>query len=273
MLTFSQKIAGIDGTEARFDGYVLSNSPELDMNRRRPAVLILPGGAYAMTSDREAEPVAVNLLAHGFHAFVLRYSCAPSVFPVALVETAEAMRRIREHADAWHVDPNRIVILGFSAGGHAATLFAEQWRGPVLQEHGYTAEMIQPDGLALGYPVITSGPLAHRGSIDNLLGSRKDDPALLDLVSLERHVERGTMPPVFVWTTATDDAVPAANTTMLVDALLAAGVSVEAHVFPTGRHGLSLGTEETADSPERLEPCVQPWPDLLATWIHGVVGA
>ncbi|MBM6700019.1 alpha/beta hydrolase [Bifidobacterium pullorum subsp. saeculare] len=271
MLTFSQSIAGIDGTAARFDGYVLDNSPELDMGRRRPAVLILPGGAYAMTSDREAEPVAVNLLAHGFQAFVLRYSCAPSVFPTALVETAEAMRRIREHADEWHVDPGRIVVMGFSAGGHAAALFAEQWDGALLAGHGYEAEAIRPNGLALGYPVITSGPFAHRGSIDNLLGERKDDPQLLDLVCLERHVKAGTVPPTFIWTTATDDAVPAANTTMFVDALLAAGVGVEAHVFPTGRHGLSLGTEETADTPERVESCVQVWPDLLAAWIRGVV--
>ena len=272
MLTFSQDIPGIDGTHARLEGYVLDNSPELDMGRRRPAVLVLPGGAYAMTSDREAEPVAVAMLARGFHAFVLRYSCAPSTFPVALVETAEAVRRIRSHADEWHIDPDRIVLLGFSAGGHAAALFAEQWRGPVLRERGYAPEQIRPNGLALGYPVITGGPMAHRGSIDNLLGDRKDDPAMLDLVSLERHVDRAAMPPVFVWTTATDDTVPAANTTMLVDALMKAGVSVEAHVFPVGRHGLSLGTWETADSPSRLEPCVQPWPDLMATWMRGVLG-
>lgn len=270
MQVFSRIIDGIDGSKARFDGYVLDNLPEIDAARRRPAVLILPGGGYAMTSDRESEPVAVRMLDFGFQAFVLRYSCAPSVFPVALVETAEAMRLIREHADEWHVDPERVVLLGFSAGGHAAALFAEQWNGAILRDHGFEAARIRPNGLALSYPVITSGEAAHRGSIDNLLGERRDDPELLDLVSLEHHVTADVVPPTFVWTTVDDNAVPSRNTTMFVDALMSAGISVEAHLFPHGRHGLSLADESVADCPERLNPAVQPWPTLLATWLRSL---
>ena len=91
-------ITGIDGSEATFVRYVLDNSEEIDPKRQRPSVLVIPGGGYAMTSDREAEPIAMQFLAAGCNAFVLRYSVAPSVFPTALLEAAEAVQRIRAHA-------------------------------------------------------------------------------------------------------------------------------------------------------------------------------
>ena len=99
MQYIQQTIVGIDGSEARFFGYVADNSEEMEPDRIRPAILILPGGGYAMTSDREAEPVALQFLAKGFAVFVLRYSVQPSRYPVALLEAAEAMRLIRANAE------------------------------------------------------------------------------------------------------------------------------------------------------------------------------
>ena len=117
-------ITGIDGSEATFVRYVLDNSEEIDPKRQRPSVLVIPGGGYAMTSDREAEPIAMQFLAAGCNAFVLRYSVAPSVFPTALLEAAEAVQRIRAHADDWQCDPSKIAVIGFSAGGHLAANLA-----------------------------------------------------------------------------------------------------------------------------------------------------
>ena len=110
MQYIQQTIVGIDGSEARFFGYVADNSEEMEPDRIRPAILILPGGGYAMTSDREAEPVALRFLAKGFAVFVLRYSVQPSRYPVALLEAAEAMRLIRANADQWHVNLSLIHI-------------------------------------------------------------------------------------------------------------------------------------------------------------------
>ena len=124
MQYIQQTIVGIDGSEARFFGYVADNSEEMEPDRIRPAILILPGGGYAMTSDREAEPVALQFLAKGFAVFVLRYSVQPSRYPVALLEAAEAMRLIRANADQWHVNPAQVAVLGFSAGGHLAANLA-----------------------------------------------------------------------------------------------------------------------------------------------------
>lgn len=268
MQYFEDEIAGIDGSSAKFVGYCLDNSEEIVPNRVRPSVLVIPGGGYEMTSDREAEPIAMQFLAAGYNAFVLRYSVKPSVFPVALLEAAEAMKRIRDHAAEWHVDADAIAVIGFSAGGHLAANLATSAGDDVIAAHGYDPDYVRPNGLMLSYPVITSGPLAHRGSFDALLGEKKDDQEALDAVSIEKHIDDKT-PPVFVWHTLPDGCVPCENTLMLIDACKKAGVSIEAHLFPEGCHGLALGNAETAwQGVNGIEPCVQTWPKLAIDWMR-----
>lgn len=194
MKHFEYEISGIDGSAAKFVGYCLDNSEEVVPDRVRPSVLVIPGGGYEMTSDREAEPIAMQFLAAGFNAFVLRYSVKPSVFPVALLEAADAMTMIHEHAAEWHVDPDAIAVIGFSAGGHLAANLATSTSDDVLVAHGYDPDAVRPNGLMLAYPVITSGPLAHRGSFDSLLGERRNDSQALESVSIERHIDAKTPP-------------------------------------------------------------------------------
>ena len=153
MKYFEHEILGIDGSAAKFVGYCLDNSEEIVPDRVRPSVLVIPGGGYEMTSDREAEPIAMQFLAAGFNAFVLRYSVKPSVFPVALLEAADAMKMIREHAAEWHVDPEAIAVIGFSAGGHLAANLATSTSDDVLEAHGYDPDAVRPNGLMLAYPV------------------------------------------------------------------------------------------------------------------------
>lgn len=128
--------------------------------RRRPAVLILPGGGYHHTSDREAEPVALRFAAAGYAAFVLHYSCAPSRFPTALREAAMAMRYIRENADAFGIDPGMVGALGFSAGGHLCGCLGTMYDTDAVSDLG-GPELLRPDGLCLCYPVTVSwgGPI------------------------------------------------------------------------------------------------------------------
>ena len=267
MQYFENEIKDIDGNVAKFVAYCPDTSEEIDTERTRPSVLVIPGGGYEMTSDREAEPIALRFLAAGFNAFVLRYSVWPAVFPTALIEAAEAMTLIRQHAAQWHADPNQVAVIGFSAGGHLAANLATSASDDVLLDYGYRPNDVRPNALMLAYPVITSGPFAHRGSFDHLLGERKADSQALDDLSIEKHIDAAT-PPVFVWHTMTDDCVPVENTLMLIQACKAAGVSVEAHLFPHGGHGLALGTEETAwHGTDGIEQCVQSWPELAAQWL------
>ena len=248
----------------------LSVAPE----RRRPVVIVVPGGAYAFCSDREKEPVAMRFLAMGYHACVLDYSVAPSRFPVALQELALAVATVRQRADQWHVDPHKVFVCGFSAGGHLACSLGTLWdrefvwepvRG--LLESG--AAGIRPDGLILCYPVITSGEYCHGGSFLNLLGEEADQNQR-DLVSLEKQVT-AAMPPVFLWHTVSDESVPVENSLLLASALRRAGISFEMHLYPRGGHGLSLATEETAGTrPNSVEPSCQNWISLVQSWLGRV---
>ncbi|MBT1175842.1 alpha/beta hydrolase [Bifidobacterium sp. LC6] len=271
MQYIERTITGIDGSEARFIGYVADNSPEMDPARRRASILILPGGAYAMTSDRESEPVALRFLGKGFNVFVLRYSTRPSRYPVALLEAAEAMRLIRAHADEWHVNPSAIAVLGFSAGGHLAANLATTAGDATMRAHGFDPDAVRPNALMLAYPVITTGEFAHRGSFQCLLGPDVHNRQLLDELSIEHHID-ATTPPVFVWHTMADATVSVENTLLLIRACRAAGVSVEAHLYPEGSHGLSLADEETAGAGKyaNVVECVQSWPDLAARWLHAL---
>lgn len=268
MQVFTREIDGIDGTKASLTGYVIDNSKEVDPLRVRPTVLVVPGGGYAMTSDREAEPIALQILSFGFNAFVLRYSCAPSRYPVALVQAAESVRLIRKNSQEWNVDPEHVAVLGFSAGGHVAASLATMWNKPVLTSL-FESKEIRPDALGLGYAVLTSGKFAHRDSFTNLLGPQDQaNEKLLREVSLEFQVDSQT-PPTFLWHTMTDDLVPVENSTIFALALKDHGVPAEVHLYPQGGHGLSLGTAETAvPSGYGIEKGVQSWVHLFEQWLN-----
>ncbi len=204
----------------------------------RPAVIICPGGAYRWISDREGVPVAQAFLAKGISAFILSYTVAENGrFPCALIEAFSAVRYVRAHADAYRIDPDRIYLCGFSAGGHAAAAAGVLWNHPVAESLGFTGRRHRADGLILGYPVITGGEYAHRDSIRNLLGDAYSAETV-ELVSLEKQVNVET-PRTFLWHTAADRSVPVQNSLLFADALIRNGVETELHVYPRGEHGLS----------------------------------
>lgn len=202
--------------------------------RKRPAILILPGGGYHHTSEREAEQVALRFAAQGFAAFVLHYSCAPSVFPAALREAAMAMRYIREHADRFEIDPGMVAALGFSAGGHLCGTLGTMFDSPEVADLG-TPEQLRPDALGLCYPVAVSWGRTHEGSFRNLCGG---DEQLRQRLSLDRLV-RPDMPPAFLWHTRNDASVPCRNSLILAQAMEEAGVDFALHIYREGKHGLS----------------------------------
>ena len=248
--------------------YALDNFTEFSAGRVRPAVIVCPGGGYRFTSKREGEPIAIQMIAAGIQAFVLEYSVAPAEYPIALLQLATAVKTVREHAEEWHVDPNRIIVAGFSAGGHLAGHLATEWSYDWLSESLQTTkEMIQPNGCILSYPVISSGPFAHRDSFTALLGTQYSEE-MLEKVSLEKRIT-SAMPPVFIWHTFTDNAVPAENSLLFVQALREKNISTEFHLYPIGTHGLSLATTET-DAGNGYDVCsaCTGWVKLATDWIH-----
>lgn len=237
----------------------------------RPAVLICPGGGYTMTADREAEVVALRYAAQGIHAFVLYYSVAPDTWPTALLEVAESVAIIRENAAQWSIDPNKIVVEGFSAGGHLTQSLGCFWnREFVLEPLGRGEEEVRPNGLILCYPVISSNAaIYHGGSFRNLLGDLPNREELLALTSLEKQMGPQN-PPTFLWHTAADASVPVENSLVVAARLQELRIPFELHIFPQGPHGLSLSNELTADGPQMLVPEVQPWMELSIVWLKGL---
>ena len=216
--------------------------PALGADRRRPAVLILPGGGYEHVSTREGEPVALRFAARGYAAFVLQYSCGPHPFPVALREAAMAMRFIRENADRFALRADRVAAIGFSAGGHLCGCLGTLFDGAEISGIGAAAQL-RPDILGLCYPVAVSWGRTHEGSFQNLTFG---DPVLRQRLSLEKLV-RADMPPVFLWHTRQDVSVPCRNSLLLAAALEEQNVPFALHIYHKGPHGLSVA-DETAYS-------------------------
>lgn len=248
---------------ASVTGYLHTPIWEMDIRRERfPAVVVCPGGAYAMVSEREAEPIALPFFARGYNVFILTYSTgekAKDLLP--LRELSETLRAIRSHRE-WRVDPEHIAVCGFSAGGHLACSLGTMWDDPALlkcyDNHGGEN---RPNAMILGYPVITADEFAHVGSIENVSGCKQGTPGYA-YFSLDRRVSEKTCP-AFVWHTAEDDCVPVENTLKLLLALQKHKISYEAHIFPTGWHGMSACTEETGSQ----DSYNARWLELAIAWL------
>lgn len=253
--------------EASLYTYFWDESRELYPGQTRPVILICPGGGYEMTSDREAEAIAIKFLSMGYHTAVLRYSVSPSRYPTALLQAAESIRLLRENADKWKIRANQIVIMGFSAGGHlAASVGTLYKKAEIYEALGIAPEQIRPDGMILCYPVITSGEFAHEGSFRNLLAEKYD--AEKEEMSLENQVDAHT-PPTFLWHSFADTVVPVENSLFFVNAMRKAGVPVEFHLYPEGAHGIGLADELTANSDGTgIERTCDTWSSLAGKWLN-----
>ena len=252
-----------EGKVAKLITYIRSQA-HLASPEPWPLILVIPGGGYLENVQREAEPIATAFNAKGFHAAVLNYSTEPEKFPTALMQVAKAINFIKENAKEWNVDPEKIFVTGYSAGGHLAASIGVFWnRDFLLERTGLTEEQTKPAGLILAYPVITSGEYAHRGSIDRVTGYDRENKELLELVSLEKQVTKDT-PPTFIWSTVEDAVVPVENTLFFVNALQQNKVEYELHIYPKGPHGLALVTEDTVTRDGNVN-----WNEIgrLAHWV------
>ncbi len=264
-----------DGENYKLDVYIQEESPEITLSHLRPFVLVCPGGGYAMTSDREADPVGLAYLADGFHVGILRYRVGVDAFyPNPNVDLSTALRIIRQNAARWHADPNKVAVCGFSAGGHLVAMQGVHWNDPeIMRLSGCENGQNKPDALILGYPVITSGEYAHRDSIHNLLykvsesGSPEELQRMLDFVSCEKHVGAHT-PPVFLFHTRQDQLVSVCNSLLFAEALAKHGIDFELHIFEKGNHGLAMCNHTTdAAGAEFVNKDAEAWVKMSCRWL------
>ena len=223
----------------------------------RPAVLVCPGGGYTLQARHEGQPFAQLLAMHGVVAAVLTYRVAPDAYPAPYADAVRAMRILRSRAGHYGVDAARIGIMGFSAGGHLASLVATQ---PDLHHdpHDELAGSVsaRADRVVLGYPVISLGEDAHVGSLEALLGPNPE-PALRRQLSSHLHVS-ADCPPAFLFHTADDPVVPVTHSLLYAQSCVEHGVPVELHVYEHGRHGVGLALDD-----ERLRG----WSGTMVRWL------
>lgn len=232
-----------DDPDVTLAAYISDISDEMKYAKVKPAVLVIPGGAYKYCSDREAEPIALAYLAKGFNAFILRYSLNDkAAFPTPLNDAEKALRFIRDKADEFHTYPDKIAVCGFSAGGHLAAAVS-------------TMSEEKPDACILGYPCILDST----------------SPILAKPVeSLDRYVTPNT-PPTFIFAARDDGCVPIKNSLRYADKLDENGVGFELHIFSHGDHGFSLANDTVCDK-HGLEICKQNsyWFDRSAEWLKEI---
>jgi acetyl esterase/lipase len=225
------------------------------------AIVIMPGGGYRnLAMNHEGRQVANYLNSAGIAAFVLQYRLGPRYHHNFELGDAQcAIRTIRSHASEWHVAPDRIGAMGFSAGGHLAATVSTHFDSGIPQ----AADPIdragsRPDFTILSYPVISfTEPWTHQGSRTNLLGDNPL-PEIAKSLSADQAVTSNT-PPTFIFLTNADTVVPAENSVAYYLALRKAGASAEIHIFEKGPHGVGLATDD---------PALGEWPKLLMNWLR-----
>lgn len=250
--------------------YIGSQKPKLTLylrtDKKRDFVMIFPGGGYEHTSEREAEPIALQFLSKGYHTAVLDYSVAPSKFPQALQDAFRALTIVLEHKESWQIGD--IYICGFSAGGHLAACVSNLYRTETFSHYqGVDISRLKIKGAILSYPVITAGEFAHKGSFRQLFGDVS--PEVSKLLSMELAVNHNT-PKTFLWHTFDDSSVPVENSLLYAKALKENNIPFELHIYPSGVHGLSLATKETAKEKAHINQAVSSWMDLCFTWMENL---
>ena len=262
----SEKIYFNDADDRVFlDVYAMHD----EVNEIRDAVLVIPGGAYAGVSWREGVYTALALVGRGVNAFVLTYSVGEhAVYPRQLTDAASALKYIKDNAERYHIDPNRIFALGYSAGGHLL--------GTLTTQYNYAEELLGAPkdslkirGAIFCYPVLTAYGKTHVGSYKNLL--KKPFEEMTDdernALSIERCITPET-PPAFIWHTSGDKGVPINGSLKLASAYYDAGIPVELHIYPHGPHGIALATEYTANGKEEfIQPRAEAWLGEALKWM------
>lgn len=299
MLT--EKISVFNNPNANLYTYILDKEISTDVYKKRPAVIIIPGGSYLFTATKEGEAVATRFLSKGYHTFVLRYSTyfkdsirdindpppinKQSHYPLQLLELMESIRIIKENADEWYIDIDNIFVLGFSAGGHLTASIGTKWDAPSLldkfQNIAGNIDFFKPKGIVLGYPMLNvenlkmnmienggqTGEFQSRYVNQALFGNEDPSNEQEYDLTIKNHV-RADMPPVLLWQTTDDPLTKSADATEFVLEMIKKDVTCEYHLFEHGKHGLAVSDKTYAKTEDDINVEVAEWLNLTFNWLN-----
>lgn len=257
-------------TDVFLDVYVADKTKRFT----RKAILVIPGGGYGcICSDREGEPIAQAFMPYGYNAFVLSYSVAKTkAFPSQLIEASLAMKHIRDNAEEYGIDPEKVFVTGFSAGGHLCASLGTMWHKKEIYEvtqmpFGYN----RPTGIMPVYPVISGvNEWRHFGSFKNLLCTDEPTREQLTECSIELHVDENAVP-AFIMHTSNDELVNVRNSLALANAYAEQKKEFELHIYPDAPHGAALGNAITSQGNAKWENSeIAKWVAQAAAWAESI---
>ena len=280
---------------AYFDTYIMNSEINYREYRKRPAIIVAPGGAYAIHATKESEPVAIQFMQMGYQVFVLHYSVGSdrshpergilkhARYPLQVIEMLEALHIVKEHADEWHIDANRIFLMGFSAGGHVCASCGVRWKdAKIVEQLSFIPkeEELKVNGIVLGYPFLVPNSdeffeqhhleaVQRVQGITNYVLYQSDTPSRedFDKVNLLNYISKDTVP-MFLWHSIDDPVIDARNSTRFITKLLDYGIPAEYHLFGHGEHGKALENRLTHQPQETIDNHLNSWISLADYWMN-----
>lgn len=279
------KTSHILSTGAKLDAYVLEKLGKREIRKNKfidrqaesfPAVIILGGGGYKTIDSYETIPIALNFLSKGYHSFILDYSIDEnSTYPNPLIDVYKAILFIREKTNEWHIDKDKIVLIGFSAGAHLTGLCGSQWKLDIFENLlNDKKENFKPNAMVLCYP-ITSMDLLRKEKGENvgtnwgkILNQNKEE------VDIIKSIDQDTIP-TFIWHTRTDGVVSSTQSIKMMEKMNEYSIPYEAHIFFDGFHGLSLN-DKLSNYKYAIQDGYNPinvdrWFELMINWLNRVI--
>jgi acetyl esterase/lipase len=278
--------------------YILNPKISTNVLKKRPAIIICPGGGYMTSATKEGEGVAMAFLSKGYHCFVLRYSTyfnhvknkkenGKSNYPGPLLELMESIRIIKENAEDWYVDAENIFVLGFSAGGHMSATLSVRWDEKLLLNHfgkNVNASLFKPKGVLLCYPTLNlencktnfinheNEEIKKQGAYfyPAIFGEEKPTKCQLEYLNIINYI-REDMPPVFLWHTYDDKIANVKDSAEFVYKLIQKNINCEFHLFDKGKHGLALANDVYAKTDDDINSEVSEWINLANKWIKNQI--
>ena len=281
---------------ARLTAYIADAEIGYRLFRKRPGIILAPGGAYLMHATREKEGVAVEFLAKGYNVFLLEYSLGFSSrevkesgadsldtdhrFPRPLIEMLEAIHYVRQNADTMNTDGSRLFLLGFSAGAHLCGSAGVFWNTPVYTgQLSFTPEgnELKAAGMVLCYPMLNASPnrimdINNPNTVDGRLvkefmyQTQAPTQEQIDAYDLTRHISKDAVP-TFIWHSTDDPVVDSRDSTRFILALQDAGIDCEYHLYDRGGHGLGLANKVYARSESEIIPEIAVWTTMADNWM------
>lgn len=285
---------------AHVTAYILDSQISYGVHRKRPAMIICPGGGYLTLATKEGEAVATSFLSQGYHCFVLRYSTyhlervtsleeTPIInpkarYPQPILELMQTMLLLHENAEEWCLDVDNIFVTGFSAGGHLAASLGVHWNNPDFHKdlvQPVVVEKLKPKGLVLAYPLLDgfgSDYIAKNTPKEHLIAHQLSDmadfffqtqqptQAKKEAVSILPFIGE-TTPPTFLWVTGQDQIVDPEACLSYAMKLQELGIDCECHLFSSGSHGLARADKVYAKTSTEIKPAVAVWMDMALTWL------